>query len=85
MTTTVVALRGRLFCTVPEAAQVLELDPRTLRRAIEAGDFPAVRVHGTVRVAVAHLLTLAGLEDEVTDDSPGARLWARGASRGDAR
>lgn len=57
-------LTGRLFCTVPEAAKVLELDPRTLRRAIDAGDFPAVRVAGSVRVAVAHLLNLAGVDGD---------------------
>lgn len=58
---TATSLAGRLFCSVQEAAQLLELDARTLRRAIEAGDFPAVRVAGTVRVPIAKLLALAGL------------------------
>lgn len=82
--TTVEALRGRLFCSVPEAAQLLELDPRTLRRAIDAGDFPAVRVAGTVRVPVARLLALAGLEDEPPDQlgAPAASVLLDGAHRG---
>ena len=63
------ALRGRLFVGVPEAAQLLELDPRTLRRAIDAGDFPAVRVAGPVGVPVARLLALAGLGDDPADQS----------------
>lgn len=63
-------LAGRLFCTVPEAAKVLELDPRTLRRAIASGDFPAVSVAGTWRVPVAKLLALAGLDDDAATLSP---------------
>lgn len=30
--------------TITEAAELLRVDPRTLRRACEAGEFPSVRV-----------------------------------------
>ena len=55
-------LRGRLFVTVSEAAQVLLCDERTVRRAIEAGDIPAVKVSGVTRIRAAALLTMAGIE-----------------------
>ena len=35
---------GRLFATVPEVAEILRADPRTIRRALEAGDIPGVQV-----------------------------------------
>jgi excisionase family DNA binding protein len=66
------ALRGRIFCTVPEAAELLEVDPRTLRRAIDAGEFPAVKISGSVRIPVAKLLALAGVDPEPATDHPGA-------------
>lgn len=31
-------LRGRLFLTVTQAAKLLDVDPRTLRRALDAAD-----------------------------------------------
>lgn len=41
---------GRLFATCPEAAEVLNTDPRTLRRALENGDVPGTKVGGHWRV-----------------------------------
>lgn len=69
---TAVQLRGRLFITVAEAAQVLEVDPRTLRRSIDAGEFPAVRVAASVRIPVAKFLDLCGLTPE-TVETPAIR------------
>jgi excisionase family DNA binding protein len=54
-------IRGRLFATTTECAAVLRYDARTLRRAIEAGEIPAVRAGSTYRVPVAWILTQAGL------------------------
>jgi excisionase family DNA binding protein len=60
------AIRGKLFMTVPEVADLARVDQRTLRRAIEAGEIPAVRLGNTVRIPTAALLQLAGLSPEVT-------------------
>ena len=54
-------LRGRLFASVPEAAVVLRSDPRSVRRAIAAGDIPAVPVGPRKLVPVTWLRQAAGL------------------------
>jgi excisionase family DNA binding protein len=43
-------LDGRLFATVTETAAILRYDARTVRKAIEAGEIPAVRAGSTYRV-----------------------------------
>lgn len=48
-------LDGRWFVSVAEVAEVLGVDPRTVRRAIEAGEVPAVRVGQRYRVPAAWL------------------------------
>lgn len=53
-------LNGRWFVTVTECASVLEVDPRTVRRAIDRGEIPAVRVGTQYRVPVAWLRERAG-------------------------
>jgi excisionase family DNA binding protein len=60
------AIRGKLFMTVPEVADLARIDQRTLRRAIEAGGIPAVRLGNTTRIPTSALLRLAGLSPEVT-------------------
>lgn len=63
-------IRSRLFLTVPEAAQLLRVDPRTLRHAIDAGDVPAVRVSGAVRIPTDRFLAeVLLLPVEVTPDA----------------
>lgn len=48
---------GRLFGTVQEVADILEVDPRTVRHGIAAGTIPSVRVSGnTVRIPWAPFL-----------------------------
>jgi excisionase family DNA binding protein len=54
------ALAGRLFATVSEAAAILRYDVRTVRRAIAAGEIPAVRVGTTHRIRVSWLREQAG-------------------------
>jgi excisionase family DNA binding protein len=56
------AIRGKLFMTVTEVAELARVDQRTLRRAIEAGEIPTVRLGNTVRIPTAAILRLAGLE-----------------------
>jgi excisionase family DNA binding protein len=51
---------GRLFATAPEAAEILRADPRTVRRALEAGEIPGLRVGGRWRIPVAWLRQQAG-------------------------
>lgn len=55
-------LKGNLFATTTEAGAVLRCCPRTVRKAIEAGDVPAVKTGSTYRIPVAWLRdkTLAG-------------------------
>jgi hypothetical protein len=55
-------LHGKLFASVPEAAAVLRSDPRSVRRAIEAGDIPCTRVGPRSLIPVAWLRQAAGLE-----------------------
>jgi excisionase family DNA binding protein len=56
-------LDSKLFADVPETAEILRYDPRTVRRAIEAGEIPAVRAGGRWRVPTAWLREQAGLGD----------------------
>jgi excisionase family DNA binding protein len=65
-------VRGRLFMTVGEGARLLELDPRTLRRSIEAGECPHVRISGSVRIPVAAFLKWVGIDFEDSEGEPGS-------------
>ena len=56
------AIRGKLFLTVPEVANLARVDQRTLRRAIEAGEIPAVRLGNTVRIPTTVVLRMAELK-----------------------
>ena len=60
--------------TVKESAQLLDVDPRTLRRSIEAGECPHVRVSGTIRIPVGPFLRWAGTDLE--DSEAGATTAA---------
>jgi excisionase family DNA binding protein len=63
-TLTLEQLGTRMFLNVTEAAQLLQVDPRTLRRSIDAGECPHVRVSGVVRVPVPAFLQWAGIDLE---------------------
>jgi hypothetical protein len=54
-------LDNRLFVSVPEAAAVLRSDPRSVRRAIAAGDIPATRVGPRQLVPTSWLRNAAGI------------------------
>ncbi len=43
-------LDGKLFASTTECAAILRYDHRTIRKAIEAGEIPAVRFGSTYRV-----------------------------------
>jgi excisionase family DNA binding protein len=66
-------MRGRLFMTVTEGAKILDVDPRTLRRAIESGGCPHVRISGTVRIPVGPFLRWAGIDLEDSEAAPDQR------------
>lgn len=55
------ALGDSLFASVPETAAVLRTDERTLRRALEAGEIPGVRVGQRWKIPTAWLRSAAGL------------------------
>ena len=63
------ALRARLFVAPSEAARVLAVDRRTLYRAIEAGQVPAVQVGTQWRISTAWLRAAA----QVAEDGEGAQ------------
>ena len=54
------ALAGKLFASVPETAVVLRSDPRSIRRAIAAGDIPCTSVGPRKLVPTSWLLKAAG-------------------------
>jgi excisionase family DNA binding protein len=55
-------LQGKIFATTTETAAVLRYDARTLRKAIEAGEVPAVKAGSTYRIPTAWIRQQAGLE-----------------------
>jgi excisionase family DNA binding protein len=57
-------LNDKWFLTVSECAGVLEVDPRTVRRAIDRGEIPAVRVGTNLRVPMAWLRERAHRDGE---------------------
>lgn len=58
-------LDGKLFADIPETAQVLRYDVRTVRTAIKAGEIPAVRAGNRWRVPTSWLRQQAGLATTV--------------------
>lgn len=59
--TTLADLGERLFADVPQAADILGRDPRTIRRAAEAGDIPASKVGSKWMIPTAWLREQAGM------------------------
>lgn len=56
-----------LFATPPEAARVLRMNDRTVRRGIERGEIPAVRVGANLRVPTSWIRERAGLPAPADD------------------
>ena len=54
-------LDGKLFATTSEAGAVLRYDHRTVRKAIEAGQIPAIKYGSTWRIPVAWIREQAAL------------------------
>lgn len=69
MATEVPELDGRVVITVTELATLLNLDPRTIRRGVADGSIPSVRVGSSVRIPVAKVRALMGLDNPVPDAS----------------
>jgi excisionase family DNA binding protein len=63
-------IRTKLFASSTEAAAILDVDPRTLRGAIERGEIPATRAGSNWRVPVSWLSEQAGLGAVSPDGSP---------------
>jgi excisionase family DNA binding protein len=62
-------IENKLFATTTEASAILRYDARTLRKAIEAGEIPAVRAGTTYRIPTSWLRERAGMG---ADGSEGA-------------
>jgi len=62
-------IRDKLFCTTTEVGAVLRYDHRTVRKAIEEGDIPAVRVGSTYRIPVSWVLEQARLGADGGEDN----------------
>lgn len=60
-------LSGRLFLTVREVADLLRLDERSVRRAVERDEIPAVRIGNSIRIPTAAFRDMAGLPSEDGD------------------
>lgn len=60
----------RLFVNSVEAAEILGIDERTVRRAIAVGDIPGLRVGRAFRVPTAFLRQAAG---QGGSDAPAAK------------
>jgi excisionase family DNA binding protein len=58
------AIGSKLFLTVPEVSEYTRVDQRTLRRAIEDGQIPAVRIGNAVRIPTAAFLRMAAIKPE---------------------
>lgn len=54
-------IEGKLFASTTETALILRYDARTLRKAIEAGEVPAVRAGNTYRIPTAWIREQARL------------------------
>lgn len=67
--TTINDLADRLFATVPETADITGYDVRTIRKAIEAGEIPAIKWGATSRIPTVWLREQARLG---TNGSAGA-------------
>ena len=63
-------IRDRAVITVTEAAELLELDERTVRRGLEDGNLPGVRVGRRWVVPVPRLLRLLEHGAAPTDELP---------------
>lgn len=69
---TVDDLSTRAVLTVPEAAELLGLAERSVRRALEAGDLPVLRVGRRTLIPTAPLSALLGLEKSEAAPATGA-------------
>ena len=58
-------LAERLFVTPAEAARLLGMDPRTVRRAIAEGQIPGFKVGTSWKIPTAWLRSQARIEDSV--------------------
>lgn len=67
-------LRQRVVITVPELADVLGVDERTVRRAIAHDQILAIKVGKKTLIPVAKLLPLLGLDAGTTTDEQAAGL-----------
>lgn len=53
-------LDGKLFANLSEASRALRYDRRTIQKAIDAGEIPAVKVGSTCRIPTAWIREMAG-------------------------
>jgi excisionase family DNA binding protein len=65
-------IEGRLFATTVETGAILRYDHRTVRKACEDGDIPAIKVGTTWRIPTAWLRQMAAIGTGQEADSPAA-------------
>jgi excisionase family DNA binding protein len=51
-------IRGKAVITVTEAAELLSLDPRSVRRGIQEGNLPGIKVGRRILIPVPKLLAM---------------------------
>ena len=57
------ALRGRLTCSVDEAAKALSIGRSTAFKGVHDGSLPALRISNRILISVPRLLAMLGIED----------------------
>jgi hypothetical protein len=57
------SLRGRLTCSIPEAASMLEIGRSTAYAAAKDGSLPVLRMSHRLLVSVPRLLALLGIDE----------------------
>jgi excisionase family DNA binding protein len=57
-------LAERLFATPAEVAELLDMDPRTVRAALQRGEIPGFKVGAWWKIPTAWLRSQAGIGDD---------------------
>ena len=57
------ALRGRLTCSVDEAAKALNIGRSTAFKAVHDRSLPSLRISNRILISVPRLLAMLGIED----------------------
>ena len=66
-------LRGRLTCSVDEAARALGIGRSTAFKAVHDGSLPALRISNRILISVPRLLTMLGCQQRPEESGESRR------------